>query len=377
MSENFDRTVSLALTDLCDGACSFCSMNGSSNGREKMDITVVDHIIEESVRAKARQLVLFGGEPFLVPDLLRHASEKALISNIPSIIDSNGSFGITPESARDTLKSLNELAKQQFATCSSKLHLSLSLDEFHQKKIPVQSIVNIVEEYMFGDYEFISLQLTIFSSVLSQKELEKFYLLFRQKGLLPLPLFFRDLQHEDIERQFIYLAYPEEIVSGESENRARLQNMFPEDVVYVSYVVNGDDLVVTSIDLEDSKDRKFHIKNANPKRVIPFSGNSVVVAVGRGKYLLEKKKRLGKLVQDNNALSALMRQNDHIIVSPQGLAYPSVTQLQLRRALGVNILGNNIRQILDKFARNESKYAKRIACYFDPDSNLYFSEFED
>jgi len=142
--KNFDGD--LLLTTACPVECDFCVYSCSPNG-EWMPETTVERVAQEYSKNEIG-IRICGGEPFYDLEKLRKCIEIVLKYQKPHevLLITSGFFGSDQE---QTLRALKLLRQNNLDT------LVVSLDRWHLKRVPLSSIVRIIEEAKKQDIKII------------------------------------------------------------------------------------------------------------------------------------------------------------------------------------------------------------------------------
>lgn len=130
------KQLAILYTKKCNACCDICCFGCSPNDNEKMSINDAKHYISEASKLKTISRVGFsGGEALLYIDEICELAKYAKTLNLGSTVTSNGFWGTTLDKAKSIIEKLLE---------SGFVKLGLSVDEFHQKFVPIQNIKNIL-----------------------------------------------------------------------------------------------------------------------------------------------------------------------------------------------------------------------------------------
>lgn len=133
----YPRAVTLILNDRCPLRCAHCSAGYSENHLGSalvMDEASVQRVIAALDPAVYQMVVLAGGEPALVPDLVSAAVEACRKIGIWSALTTGPYWGSTPESAN---RFLDRISTPDF--------LILSFDKYHLNFIEVKHYKNAAD----------------------------------------------------------------------------------------------------------------------------------------------------------------------------------------------------------------------------------------
>lgn len=134
------RQLSLELTKKCTNRCDHCANNGSPEATRAMEKQLVYRLISEAKTAGFHTIALWGGEPFLHPDI-DGIIREVFRQNMNLMITTNGFWGGSIAEAAAKLESIT--------ASHGELHLQLilSCDFFHQSQsaTPIGNIPNIID----------------------------------------------------------------------------------------------------------------------------------------------------------------------------------------------------------------------------------------
>ena len=126
--------LGIILTEACNIRCSHCLPECEPRRTENLQWAALDRILRDAKRAGSVTKVAFtGGEPFLVPTVLRQAVALCAELRLGSSVMTNGFWASSVLRAREALQRLPGLTE-----------LGLSTDTFHQDFIPVERIRNAI-----------------------------------------------------------------------------------------------------------------------------------------------------------------------------------------------------------------------------------------
>ena len=130
------ESIGIALTRKCTAQCEMCCFECGPDKTEELEEELVLRIIEEASEIDEIKRVGFtGGEAVLRGEFLIKAIVKVKEKGMKTSLTSNGFWGKTPEQAQKWL--------QQFKMAGLD-SLTISIDEYHQNYVPIQSIRNII-----------------------------------------------------------------------------------------------------------------------------------------------------------------------------------------------------------------------------------------
>jgi pyruvate-formate lyase-activating enzyme len=141
LSGNFNLTaVKVEITRRCTNACIHCANYGSRTSVEELNSSIILKLIDQAIEKNVSSITLWGGEPFLHPELypiITYGLKKGM--NIGVI--TNGFWGKSEQDVLDFVDYFLPLLQN-----SGRLMLAISCDVFHQTQVstPLQNIINII-----------------------------------------------------------------------------------------------------------------------------------------------------------------------------------------------------------------------------------------
>lgn len=131
------QSVCVVLTRKCNANCDICCQSCSSTIDEKIDIDKTLLVIKELKRKEAIRMVgITGGEPFIYFSDAIRLIEGIKQLGLGATFTTNGFWGKDYEVAYEKLRIIKKLGVNFF---------TLSVDDFHEKFVPYQSIANVVD----------------------------------------------------------------------------------------------------------------------------------------------------------------------------------------------------------------------------------------
>jgi len=128
----------LALTLGCDCRCAHCVFEcGPEKLRLKLTSDEVRLAIQAAKSNGIEAIELYGGEPFLVMDLVETSLREASQAGFPVSIDTNASWAKTQAIAYDTLARLKDLGLRR---------IHISCDRYHTEFVPTHCVENACEQ---------------------------------------------------------------------------------------------------------------------------------------------------------------------------------------------------------------------------------------
>jgi hypothetical protein len=129
------KGLDLILTYQCTSRCAHCCYRAGPDGGETMTLAEVERYLAGVANQPIEWILLFGGEPFLVYDLLR-ASVALAAQRASVLVFTNGSWATDPGTARQLLGRLQEAGLDQ---------IMFSVDAFHQEHVSLERIAVGIE----------------------------------------------------------------------------------------------------------------------------------------------------------------------------------------------------------------------------------------
>jgi hypothetical protein len=136
----FNR-LSLELTKKCTNKCAHCANWGDPQDGRMMDTQLVFRLIREAKEQDLKAIHLWGGEPFLHPDLDQIVAE-VFRNNLHLMIATNGFWGRSLPEAAAKIAAINGLKPEELF-----FRFILSCDKFHQSQpaTPLNNVANIAQ----------------------------------------------------------------------------------------------------------------------------------------------------------------------------------------------------------------------------------------
>lgn len=149
----FNR-LSLELTKKCTNKCDHCANYGDPKDSRMMDTQLVFRLIRKAKEQGIETIHLWGGEPFLHPNLNAIIAE-VFKNNLNLMITSNGFWGTTVAEVAAKLSGINKMKPEDLY-----FQLIISCDGFHQSQpaTPIDKVANVLKGVMGIDSDhFIAL----------------------------------------------------------------------------------------------------------------------------------------------------------------------------------------------------------------------------
>jgi wyosine [tRNA(Phe)-imidazoG37] synthetase (radical SAM superfamily) len=129
------RGIDILLTYECTGRCVHCCYRAGPGRNETMTVAQVEGYLAAVADQPLEWVLLFGGEPFLFPDLLR-ASIALAAPLAPVLVFTNGYWATDPDTARQRLADIQAAGLD---------YILFSVDAFHQAHVPLERIAIGIE----------------------------------------------------------------------------------------------------------------------------------------------------------------------------------------------------------------------------------------
>jgi wyosine [tRNA(Phe)-imidazoG37] synthetase (radical SAM superfamily) len=140
------RGIGLLLTYKCTGQCAHCCYRAGPGRNETMTVAEVEGYLAAVADQPLEWALLFGGEPFLFPDLLR--ASVALAAPLARVlVFTNGCWATDPDTARGRLSDLQAAGLD---------YVLFSVDAFHQAHVPLERVaigIEAARELGYGTIE--------------------------------------------------------------------------------------------------------------------------------------------------------------------------------------------------------------------------------
>jgi hypothetical protein len=131
MSPSF-TSILVNITDACHVGCTHCGLIGSSRAREIDALELADWV--QQACSHGIPLIIFtGGEPFESFEVLRQGVLAAARHDTPSAVFTSSAWATSANTAIETLRELPGLR-----------HLYLSTDVYHQRRVPLARVHNVI-----------------------------------------------------------------------------------------------------------------------------------------------------------------------------------------------------------------------------------------
>lgn len=156
----------LMLSNQCTGECDHCIVDSKPEKGPLLDKNIIAHSIFSATNFGIYDVLIYGWEPFLqYKDLLPYTIEMALNNGMTVQIGTNWFWWHSTEFAKKVFDKHQTLAQQH----NKVLYYGISADMYHQKKIPPQSIANLIILFIKGNYPNLRIGLATFDDEVSQQ----------------------------------------------------------------------------------------------------------------------------------------------------------------------------------------------------------------
>ena len=130
------KSLAFIMTNKCNAACRMCCFSCSPQNNTLLNIGLMKDYIRQAYEIGTFKTIAFsGGEAMLYYEQLRDCIAYAHSFGFDTTLVSNGFWAANYEEGFETLKGLVE---------AGLTHLSLSVDQFHQEYVPLQSVKNAI-----------------------------------------------------------------------------------------------------------------------------------------------------------------------------------------------------------------------------------------
>jgi wyosine [tRNA(Phe)-imidazoG37] synthetase (radical SAM superfamily) len=155
------KGLDLLLTYKCTGRCAHCCYRAGPHRRETMSLAEVERYLAAVAGQPLERILLFGGEPFLVPELLRASVRRA--SKLARVfVFTNGDWATDRNTARQRLSDLQVAGLD---------YILFSVDGFHQAHVPLERVAIGIEAARELGYGTINID----NRCLGEPEADNFY----------------------------------------------------------------------------------------------------------------------------------------------------------------------------------------------------------
>ncbi|MEQ8820517.1 MAG: radical SAM protein [Sumerlaeia bacterium] len=129
------ESIGVQLTWRCNAECAFCGTWSGPANRATMDLAVLERLVESlaGARPRLKHVELTGGEPFVVPDLLRAAGRLLHGVGLPYTIVTNGFWA---RDDKEVARWAGELPGLQ--------RFVVSTDRWHRSYVPESRVVALL-----------------------------------------------------------------------------------------------------------------------------------------------------------------------------------------------------------------------------------------
>jgi MoaA/NifB/PqqE/SkfB family radical SAM enzyme len=144
---NFNLSTFI-ITYKCPISCPMCFFAAGPNRKEMLPEFVALKVLEESKKLHIPAIGIAGGEPFLYMDLMSKLIKEAAQSDMTIIVVTNAFWAASEETATQKLRYLKELGLKR---------IQFSLDDHHQRFIPLENVANALKAAVKLEYDDIKL----------------------------------------------------------------------------------------------------------------------------------------------------------------------------------------------------------------------------
>jgi len=317
----------LTLSRKCNLKCEHCIVEAEPRLTERLDIRLINRILPQAKLHGINSVLIYGGEPFLfVRDLLPQTLDSIYQAGFMDVqIGTNGFWGHSDEQAKKTLEEMEEIAGQE----DNFLNLVLSIDQYHQPRIPPKSLANIIKQFRLGDFRHLNLGVQTFRTQESLDAVGEVYAQCWMNGICLV---------ESNNQGYMYPAMKEEFVRfiGANYHLIRSKLSLPEDAdekqilrsitqyLDIANATNGTispNIIAREIDIGDGLGN--YLIFPNKRYYIDFLVERKVLNAGRAR-------RAGRLETgpDESDLSLL-------VISPNGQAYAYPAQMTAQEGVPI------------------------------------------
>ncbi|MGD1912423.1 MAG: radical SAM/SPASM domain-containing protein [Rivularia sp. (in: cyanobacteria)] len=130
--KTFHQALGILITMKCPIECGHCFIDSSPKRQEIIDSDlIISRLHEIGQQGKIKQLIITGGEPFAVGEILKNIVRIAADYKINTLVQSSAFWASTLERSISFLK--------QFPGITN---LCISADEYHENFVPLESVKN-------------------------------------------------------------------------------------------------------------------------------------------------------------------------------------------------------------------------------------------
>jgi len=311
------------ITNKCNAHCPHCIVDAKSEGSDLSQETI-SSVLQSVPESEIDTILIYGGEPFLHAGkngLLWRVLPEALESGAQNVhIASNGFWGKYKETRREILGRINEIAVRY----DKAIHIDMSIDQYHQQRIPVTALSNIVIEHSTKAYENVRLMFQAFADPTSNSVVDKLFDDCWKAGVCLV---------EANNGTYLYPADKEELIDVEDINRTPKQREllretfgcspvdFPYNVSsgHLHAMLDSGHFIARTFDAGEGKKNYFIVPKAN--RIIDFLVEKEIINAGRGKVLNGRK-------SEHQFKASYAEEESHVlIIAPDGNAYKWPAQI--------------------------------------------------
>lgn len=322
------ETLVLTLSRRCNLQCSHCIVEAGPREKETLDPEIIDDVTIEAVANGIHSVVIYGGEPFLhAKDLLPQTLRTVLRNKLSVTIDTNGFWGKTEFQAKQVLDNLEGTG----ATFDQTIKLSLSVDRYHQPKIPPQSIANIITQFRRGELPHLSLGIQTFSDEESWDILGQVYEACHQRSVYLV---------ESNDNGYMYPALRNELIEFSPKNYARLGKRLE-----------------LPVDADERQIKTALVLQLRYAALLPIIMRQFDIGEGDKSYVIfpEERYQIGETMEDRVINAGRARVNgelelqlpyenidprariDYLVIAPNGQAYALPAQITTGKGVDVRL----------------------------------------
>jgi organic radical activating enzyme len=326
------KELGLTLSYECDLKCSHCIVKAGPKEKGTINPEVTAKVLDQARSNGITNVLLYGGEPFLQRDLMLSVADQLMSKRFNVYINSNGSWGKTRESARENLSDLRKLLKKYR---SRYLGISLSVDEYHQPQVPIDSIANIIAEHRLGEFPRVQIDISSQKGEESNKTLADLLVALYKQGI-----------HLAISKfhPFLYAALPHELKEyGRKERKNLIANL---DLPHESSDSSIEKALSSNLSSRH-KDKWYEdapliyschtsLSPFVPRKTCMIIPDNYLIKLSRGELIMAGRSTEGR--------SAISRTSKALFIDPYGKAYPYPALM--RSEEGVSIEDKPLSQVI-------------------------------
>ena len=343
------RILTLTLSRQCNIDCSHCIVEAEPHKGELLNFGLIDQVVGQARSAGIYGVVIYGGEPFLYgSSLLPKTLHRVLAEGFLPAIGTNGFWGRTEDQARKTLSELEQIADEHHN--ESKMSITVSVDKFHQPKIPTKSIANIIVQHKLGNFPHIDLNIQSFSDEESYQTIGQVAESCNESGIHLI---------ESNDTGYLYPAFQDEFIELNTANlptickKLELPTNSPqsdvESFIYMCLSMDADlrdeikpRIIARRLDLGNGQEANYLVFPDHHNLMSQVIEDAVINA---GRYRKDKNSKLQMNLGYENT-------PDFLVVAPNGQAYAYPAQITAER--GVIIGDKPLHQVIAEVGRRRN-----------------------